>query len=75
MYLGQTKAGLHADFVETLVLLQNVRQGQSGGGSWELLQGKDGLNLKHQKKSMEASQMISYQQSLGGMSNNVEPRP
>lgn len=43
--LGQTEAGLHADFVETLFLLQDVCQGQSGGRSWELLQCWDGLLL------------------------------
>lgn len=37
-YLRQAEAGLHADFVETLILLQDVCQGQSGGGSGELFQ-------------------------------------
>lgn len=44
-YLGQTEAGLHADFVETLFLLQDVSQSQSGGRSRELFQRRDGLLL------------------------------
>ncbi len=44
-YLGQTEAGLHADFVETLLLFQDVCQSQSGGRSWELFQSWDGLLL------------------------------
>lgn len=35
-YLCQTEAGLHANLIEALLLLQDVRQGQSGGGSWKL---------------------------------------
>lgn len=37
-YLCQTEAGLHADLIEALLLLQDVRQSQSGGGSWKLFQ-------------------------------------
>lgn len=36
--LSQTEAGLHADFVETLFLLQDVSQSQSGGRSRKFLE-------------------------------------
>lgn len=52
MYLGQTKAGLHADFVETLILLQDVGQSQSRGGSWELLQRSNGLHLNPNRNTI-----------------------
>lgn len=45
-YLWQAETGLHADFVETLILFQDVCQSQSGGRSRELFQSWDGLLLE-----------------------------
>lgn len=45
-YLWQAETGLHADFVETLILFQDVCQSQSGGRSGEFFQSWDGLLLK-----------------------------
>ena len=38
-YLGEAEAGALADLVETLVLFQDVSEGQTGGRRGELLQG------------------------------------